>query len=151
MTKAFGEMRTNIKNWILEAYDRVVEKIWALVNRIENAVQKIKNAWNSAKERVSNAASTVGWRFGWWKAVWWPVYAWQQYLVWENWPEMFVPSQNGRIVRNEDLAYAWAGEMNISINFWDVSINDWTDQQSLAETIASTITRQLELYKKWIY
>lgn len=151
MTNAFWDMRTNIKKWILQSYDWVVEKIWALVNRIENAVQRIKNAWNSAKERVSNATEKIWNFFWWWRAVWWPVYSWNAYMVWENWPEMFIPSQNWRIVRNEDLAYAWAGEMNISINFWDVSINDWTDQQSLAETIASTITRQLELYKKWIY
>jgi hypothetical protein len=49
------------------------------------------------------------------------------------------------------LAYAGAGETNINISFWDVSINDWSDQQMLAQTIADTITRQLELYKKGIY
>ncbi len=151
MTKAFWDMWTNIKNWILESYDWVVDKIGKLVNRIEKAVQRLKDAWNSAKERVSNAASTVSGWFGWWKAVWWPVYNWQTYLVWENWPELFTPSQNGRITRNEDLAFAGAGETNINISFGDVSINDWTDQQSLAETIASTITRQLELYKRGIY
>lgn len=150
MTKAFGDMRTNIKNWVAEAFDRILWKINALVEKIQKAVQKLKDAWNEAKERVWNVWEKV-WNFFRWKAVWWPVYSWNAYMVWENWPEMFIPSQNWRIVRNEDLAYAWAGEMNISINFWDVSINDWTDQQSLAETIASTITRQLELYKKWIY
>ena len=150
MTRTFGDMRTNIKNWVTEAYERILWKITALVEKIQKAVQKLKDAWNSAKERLWNVWENV-WNFFRWKAVWWPVYSWNAYMVWENWPEMFIPSQNWRIVRNEDLAYAWAWEMNISINFWDVSINDWTDQQSLAETIASTITRQLELYKKWIY
>lgn len=151
MTNAFWDMRTNIKNWVTEAYERILWKITALVQKIQKAVQKLKDAWNEAKERLWNVWEKVWNFFSRWAAVWWPVYQWQQYLVWENWPEMFIPSQNWRIVRNEDLAYAWAWEMNISINFWDVSINDWTDQQSLAETIASTITRQLELYKKWIY
>lgn len=151
MTNAFWDMRTNIKNWVTEAYERILWKITALVQKIQNAVQKLKDAWNEAKERLWNVWESVWNFFRWWRAVWWPVYSWNAYMVWENWPEMFIPSQNWRIVRNEDLAYAWAGEMNISINFWDVSINDWTDQQSLAETIASTITRQLELYKKWIY
>lgn len=151
MTKAFWDMRTNIKNWILEAYDRVVEKIGKLVDRIEKAVQRLKDAWNSAKERVSGVWDKVSGWFSRWSAVWWPVYNWQTYLVWENWPELFTPSQNGRITRNEDLAYAGAGETNINISFWDVSINDWSDQQMLAQTIADTITRQLELYKKGIY
>lgn len=151
MTNAFWDMRTNIKNWVAEAYERILWKITALVQKIQNAVQKLKNAWNEAKERLWNVWESVWNFFSRWAAVWWPVYNWNPYLVWENWPELFIPSQNWRIVRNEDLAYAWAWEMNISINFWDVSINDWTDQQSLAETIASTITRQLELYKKWIY
>lgn len=146
MTKAFWDMRTNIKNWFIEWYNRIVDKVNALVDAIKRAVQALKNAWNSAKERLS-------W---WWssrdtRASWWPVYQWQQYLVWENGPEMFVPSQNGRIIRNEDLAYAGAGETSINISFWDVSINDWSDQQMLAQTIADTITRQLELYKKGIY
>lgn len=52
MTKAFGDMWTNIKNGILEAYDWVVDKIGKLVSWIENAVQRLKDAWNSAKEFV---------------------------------------------------------------------------------------------------
>lgn len=52
MTKAFGDMWTNIKNGILEAYDWVVDKIGKLVNWIERAVQRLKDAWESAKEFV---------------------------------------------------------------------------------------------------
>lgn len=144
MTNAFWDMWQNIKDWFMEWYNRIVNKVNALVDKIKKAVQALKDAWNSAKERLS------GWWWSW-RAVWWPVYAWQQYLVWENWPEMFVPSQNGRIVKNEDLAYATAWNTNININFGDVSINDWSDEQNLAQTIADTITRQLELYKKGIY
>ncbi len=36
----------------MEGYDWVVDKIGKLVSWIENAVQKLKNAWNSAKEFV---------------------------------------------------------------------------------------------------
>lgn len=52
MTRTFGDMWTNIKKGISEAYDRIADKIGKLVDWIENAVQRLKNAWNSAKERV---------------------------------------------------------------------------------------------------
>jgi len=79
----------------------------------------------------------------------WPVYSWQQYLVWEHWPELFIPSQNWSIVKNEDL-WKWQ-EFTINVNMWWVVVNDWQDTQQMAEEIANTITRQLELYKKGIY
>ena len=146
MTSAFGDMWQKIKDGILEAYDRVVEKIGKLVDRIEWAVQKLKNAWNSAKERVGGIFG------GGTRASGWPVYQWQSYLVWENGPEMFVPSQNGKIVKNEDLGNggAW-GDIVVNINMGGVAVNNGADEQSLADTIAETITRQLELYKKGIY
>lgn len=64
MTKAFGDMWTNIKNGIMESYDWVVDKIGKLVNWIERAVQRLKDAWEAAKEFVSNAAATVSGWFG---------------------------------------------------------------------------------------
>lgn len=147
MTSAFGDMWTNIKNWFMEGYNWIVDKVNALVDKIKKAVQALKDAWNSAKEWLG---------FGWDKstrASGWPVYQWQSYLVWENGPEMFVPSQNGRIVKNEDLGNsggAW-GDIVVNINMWGVAVNNGADEQSLADTIAETITRQLELYKKGIY
>ena len=154
----FDSLAEVIWTFLVNAIDKAKEKIDWLISSLKKAIDLAREIWaniwgavsdafNTAKNRVWNATSTVKWRF--WKAVWWPVYAWQQYLVWENWPEMFVPSQNWRIVRNEDLWQGW--NTNINISFGDVSINDWTDQQTLAETIAETITRQLELYKKGIY
>lgn len=146
MTRTFGDMRTNIKNWVTEAYNRIVWKIQALVDKVREIIQDLKNAWNSAKE-------AVGWIFSRdrdTRASGWPVYQWQQYLVWENWPEMFVPSTNWRIIRNEDLWWSWEWIV-VNINMWWVAVSNWQDEQSLAETIANTITRQLELYKKAIY
>lgn len=63
---------------------------------------------------------------------------------------MFVPSQNGRIVRNEDLA-GGGNPITVNINMGGVAVSNEADEQSLADTIAETITRQLELYKKGIY
>jgi len=101
------------------------------------------------KARELAAARASAWWPGWTRANGWPVYEWQQYLVWEHWPELFIPSQNWSIVKNEDL-WKWQ-EFTINVNMWWVVVNDWQDTQQIAEEIANTITRQLELYKKGIY
>jgi hypothetical protein len=100
-----------------------------------------------ARELAEVRASTGG--PSWSRATGWPVYAGQSYLVWENGPELFIPSQNGSITKNEDLN-KWQ-EFTINVNMWWVVVNDNQDTEELAETIANTITRQLELYKKGIY
>lgn len=100
-----------------------------------------------AKELAKVRADT--WWPTWTRANGWPVYSWQEYLVWEHGPELFIPSQNWSIVKNEDL-WRWQ-EFTINVNMWWVVVNDWQDTQQMAEEIANTITRQLELYKKGIY
>lgn len=57
MTNAFGDMWTNIKKGIMEAYDWVVDKIGKMVERIERAVERLKNAWNSVKDFVGGVFS----------------------------------------------------------------------------------------------
>ena len=113
----------------------------------QRQVEMYNELIRKAKELA--AARSEAWWPWWTRASWWPVYSWQSYLVWENWPELFVPSQNWNIVRNEDL-WRWQ-EFTINVNMWWVVVNDWQDTQQMAEEIANTITRQLELYKKWIY
>jgi len=41
--------------------------------------------------------------------------------------------------------------ITVNINMGGVAVSNEADEQSLANTIAETITRQLELYKKGIY
>jgi len=52
MTNAFGDMWKNIKDGILSTYDWIKEKIGQLVDWIENAVRRLRQAWESAKEFV---------------------------------------------------------------------------------------------------
>lgn len=101
------------------------------------------------KAKELAAARAEAWWPWWTRANGWPVYEWNSYLVWEHWPELFIPSQNWSIVKNEDL-WRWQ-EFTINVNMWWVVVNDWQDTQQMAEEIANTITRQLELYKKGIY
>ena len=132
----------------MQFYDAILSKVNELVDKIKRAVQSLKNAWNEAKEMVGWVVSNVKSKISWKKAVWWPVYQWQSYLVWENWPELFTPSMNGHITRNEDLWWMWNITIQMTNSF---SVTEWTDQESLATIIAEKITRQLSLYKKAIY
>jgi hypothetical protein len=81
-----------------------------------------------------------------WKAVWWPVSANTPYIVGENWPELFVPSNSWTIVPNDQMWW-----IVVNVNFGGVAINNGSDEMSFAQTITQEITRELELYKKGIY
>ena len=116
-------------------HEREMQMYDELIRKLKEVAKAKQEAWE--------------WWSSWTRANWWPVYEWQQYLVWEHWPELFIPSQNWSIVKNEDL-WKWQ-EFTINVNMWWVVVNDWQDTEQLAETIANTITRQLELYKKGIY
>lgn len=148
LTTAFWETRENIKAWFMKFYDAILSKVNELVDKIKRAVQSLRNAWNEAKEMVGWVVSNVKSKISWKKAVWWPVYQWQSYLVWENGPELFTPSMNGHITRNEDLWWMWNITIQMTNSF---SVTEWTDQESLATIIAEKLTRQLSLYKKGIY
>ena len=148
LTTTFWETWENIKAWFMKFYDAILSKVNELVDKIKRAVQSLKNAWNEAKEMVGWVVSNVVSKVSWKKAVWWPVYQWQSYLVWENWPELFTPSINWHITRNEDLWNMGWITIQMTNSF---SVTEWTDQESLANLIAERLTRQLELYKKAIY
>lgn len=84
-------------------------------------------------------SSSIDWRKAWW----WMVYSWNSYLVWENWPELFVPSQRWSIVPNNQITNNNWIEINIS---W-VSVRNDSDIQNLADEIA----RRIKLEKNyWI-
>ena len=85
----------------------------------------------------------------WSRASWWPVYAWNSYLVWETWPELFVPSTNWKIVNNSELSNS-SSPININIEMWWVVLNNWLDEDELLDRMESRLTRSLQLYKKWI-
>ncbi len=144
LTESFWETRTNIKNWLQQFIDDVIAKFTALKDRVMSIVQSIKNAWNNAKESVSWAVSKArDYVSSPFKAWWWTVYWWQSYIVWENWPELFVPSQRWSIVPNNQITNNNWIEINIS---W-VSVRNDSDIQNLADEIA----RRIKLEKNyWI-
>lgn len=136
LTDLFWEAWQSIKDWVQWVYDWIVEKLTAIVGKVKEIVWQIKDAWNSTKNAVSNfwtnAINKVKWWFGWWKAVGWPVTAWTTYLVWEKWPELFVPSTSWKIVPNNQITN---NDNGITINMWNVTIRRDSDIQELAQAI----------------
>jgi len=148
LTDSFGDTRTSIKQWVQWVYDWIVEKLTSIVNAVKNIVSQIKDAWNSAKNAVSdfgtNAVNKVKNFFGGWKAEWWPVNAWTTYLVWERWPELFVPNKSWTIIPNEEITK----NNNVTINMSWITIREDAD----IEKLANEIVRMTKLEKNyWIY
>lgn len=135
LTESFGDTWTSIKQWVQGVYDWIVEKLTAVVNAVKNIVWQIKDAWNSAKDTVSNfwnnAINKVKNFFGGERAEWWPVTAWTTYLVWERWPELFVPSSNWNIIPNEEITK----NNNVTINMSGITIREDADITRLADEI----------------
>ena len=133
-----------ITNVFIKAIDSAVQKLKELRNMMKKVWvdmwNAVSSAWNSTTSRISSKIQ--GFATGW--SVRWNV----PILVWERWPELFVPSSNWNIIPNEDLNW-W--NITLNVNLWWVAVNNWWDEMALAEMIASTITRELELYKKGIY
>lgn len=137
---------------------QIQEKFEALKDKIQWFIDKVKSAIDAIKEFVRESASS--WIWSWivsagvsvaksiikWKAVWWPVSANTPYVVGENWPELFVPSNSWTIVPNDQMWW-----IVVNVNFGGVAINNGSDEMSFAQTITQEITRELELYKKGIY
>jgi hypothetical protein len=135
---------------IQEKFEALKEKIQWFIDKVRSAIDAIKDfARESAKEWLASwivSAWISIWKSIMWKAVWWPVSANTPYIVWEEWPELFVPSSSWNIVPNDQM---W--NITVNVNFGGVAVNNWSDEVALAETITETITRNLELYKKGIY
>lgn len=140
LTWIFWSMRENIKSKFQAWIDRVVWKMNAFKDTVMSIVNAIKDAWNSAKNFVwdvgswiSNAASSA-WDFvsSPFRANGWPVTAGSSYVVWERWPELFVPHSSWSIIPNEQVVNNnnW-----ITINMSGVSIRKDSDIQELAQEI----------------
>ena len=151
LTWIFWTMRTNVKNAFQSWIDRIVDKMNAFKDTVMSIVNSIKEAWNSAKNFVwdvwswvSNAVSSARNRVSSpFRAWWWDVYWWQSYIVWEKWPELFVPKQSWTITPTNQITNNNWIELNIN---WAIVRND-----NDIKAIADEIIRQVKLEKNfWI-
>jgi len=126
------------ENWFTKLFNTVDR----LTTRFKNLISTIKEALSLAGEKVSWAVSSVV-NFVSWKASWWDVYWKTPYLVWEHWPELFIPSQKWNIVpTNQITNNNW-----IEINMNWITVRSDNDIQQLADEI----TRRIKLEKNfWI-
>ncbi len=123
----YEKKRLDYMNYSYKEQQTMASRLIDLYNRLAEAKAE---AWMS---------SSIDWRKAWW----WMVYSWNSYLVWENWPELFVPSQRWSIVPNNQITNNNWIEINIS---W-VSVRNDSDIQNLADEIA----RRIKLEKNyWI-
>lgn len=140
LTSIFGQMWTNIKTKVQEWIDVVVSKITAFKEKVMSIINSIKDAWNSAKETVGNIGSGIKeWATNLWNgakslvgfanggSVTW----WTPIIVWERWPELFVPNSNWTIVPNEEITK----NNNVTINMSGITIREDADITRLAEEI----------------
>lgn len=142
----FWQMRENIKWKFQEWIDRVVSKLERLTEKVRSIVWSIRNARESAKEAAQSAVSSATDRLtSLWKsqkAWWWVVQGGETYLVWEHGPELFTPSQSGRITPNNQITNN-NGSVSININSPVVRSDD--DIQRITDEII----RQIKLEKQF--
>ena len=143
----FGDIGTYISESVDNITGWIGDKIDTVMRRIDN----IKSAWRSvlslfgsetweAVQKTDHKASQIiaakSASLSGARAEWGPVSAWSTYLVWEKWPELFVPKTSGEIVPNEDLN-KWSWDINITIS--GTQVNNQSDIDSLVDTLIRRI------------
>lgn len=141
--KKYEDMYNKVQKFE-EAYMQQLESDHYRQVQMTNQLIQQREAVYRAKMRAMSAWAD------WSRATWWPVYSWNSYLVWEAWPELFVPSTNWKIVKNSDLD-SISSPINITIDMWWVVLNNGLDKDELLEDMENRLSRKLQLYKKWIY
>ena len=138
------DVADRITNVFIKAIDAAIDRLRELWRRAQkvgaDVWSTVSNAWNSAKNRVSDKIS--------WFANGWHVAGNVPILVGEKWPELFVPQTSWNIVPNDEL---WWNNVTVNVNFGGVAVNNGMDATDLANTISDVITRNLELYQKGVY
>ena len=123
-----------VKTAITEVWTWMFDGLKDIASRALDWVSdKVESVWNSIK----SAKNAVAWFFGFGgdednaRANGWPVSAWSPYIVWERWPELFVPSSNWNIIPNEEITK----NNNVTINMSWITIREDADITKLAEEI----------------
>lgn len=142
---------TNAVNWIISIINSMKNSISSAVswvsNQVSNISSQVSSAYNKASSWISSAVKAVSSPF---RALGWPVAAWQPYTVGERWMEVFIPNTAWKIVSNSDLQKSWTQSWwSISINFGNVTMNNWLDLQDLVDKIKTTIYDEQRKAKLW--
>ena len=140
----FDRLAAILWTTVISAIDKVMEKISSFIKKMKDMIETAREAmsvvWWKISWAFSSATSYVSWLF--WKAWWWVVQGGETYLVWEHGPELFTPSQSGRITPNNQITNN-NGSVSININSPVVRSDD--DIQRITDEII----RQIKLEKQF--
>lgn len=135
-------------SWVIDGltskFTSFQESISAIYNKVSGWLKKIFKWESDAKASASNISSQANNVSGA-RAIGGTVGRGKQYLVWENWPELFSPGTTWNITPNNQLWGGW-GDVNVTIQ-----VNGSDDPQATARAIKDVLTRELQMYKNfWI-
>ena len=139
-TAKYKDMYDKVQAFEKQYMDRIEADHWKQIAMTEQLIEQ----WNAVYRAKQRALS---WWSDWARANWWPVSVWKSYIVWEKWPELFIPNSNWRIVSNDDMK-GWGIE--ITVNMGGVSVWNDVEVESMAQRVSDIILRDIQLYKKWI-
>jgi len=159
LSNTFSNIFDNIVDTIKGAFERAFNRVKSVfIDPIVWRIERIKSLWADVVNFFWWSSETVGKSLQKWEhnvskflsskvdgamATGWPVTAWSTYLVWEKWPELFVPKTSGEIVPNNQIT----NNNDININMSWITVRSDSDIQSLADEIA----RRIKLEKNfWI-
>ena len=124
-----------------------------VIPMIDKLIWYLKDAWNWLKKVadmlwswISSAWETISWRYDSAKALvgfanGWNVQGNVPIIVWERWPEVFVPNSAWSIIPNDELMW-WT---RINVNISGVSVRSDNDITALA----NEMIRQIKLEKQF--
>jgi len=128
--------------WLRQSLADLRQLLSNAVSLVDTSNEASNNVALSASRTTSSSTtrSSISWR----RAYGWPVSQGRSYIVWERWPELFVPTQSGDIIPNNKLA-----GNSVSVTFWDINIYNERDEQSLMQKIQETITKAVTQQALW--
>ena len=159
LSNTFSNIFDNIVDTIKGAFERAFNRVKSVfIDPIVWRIERIKSLWadvvnffwwssetvgKSLQKGEHNVSKFLSSKVDGAMATGWPVSAWSTYLVWERWPELFVPKTSGEIVPNNQIT----NNNDININMSWITVRSESDIQSLADEIA----RRIKLEKNfWI-
>lgn len=142
-----------IVSYIMWKFDSLISFVTEKIDWLKQKAQEAKNLIDSIASLTTQAGKSfvqnfsiqwVAWAIAGAKADGGPVSSGKTYMVWERWPELFVPKTNGTIIPNG------ATSPSISINMGGITVNNKNDADYLVDKLKTTLIRELQLSKLWI-
>lgn len=128
-----------VVGFITDKFAWITNTIESVRNLSANVMSWIKDIWVEWLANIGNMlwieARANGGPVNWWKT----------YLVWERWPELFIPNSSGTI-RSNEASFAWVGWPSYVFNFWDI-VGWWPN---IAQEVENAVVRAVKNLSQWV-